>query len=263
MRSVITMSTNWIKIEHWTPDKPEIHEMADTLGIDADSVLGKLIRIWIWADSQTQNGNAPRVTFSLLDRVASVAGFAQALVNVGWLTRDETGIRFSNFDRHNGETAKTRANSAKRTAKHRASVTEVSQECNAQPVTPPLPVKKSKDTLVSLPDSTTSGKQNQPSAPCVKKPQIEKPDGVDQEPWDDWLVARKAKGLGPVTSSVMKRLKTQADKLDWTVGQAIEYAASKSQGGFEASWVKNDLDVSVQQNVIDFSDPNWEEKRPR
>ena len=59
------MAGDWIKIEHVTPDKPEVWEMAELLGIDADSVAGKLLRIWIWADQQTISGNARSVTFAL------------------------------------------------------------------------------------------------------------------------------------------------------------------------------------------------------
>jgi len=66
---------SWIKLEHATPDKPEIWEMAGILGIDPDAVLGKVLRAWIWAD---QNCNASGVTsvtvLPLLDpKVAAAA----------------------------------------------------------------------------------------------------------------------------------------------------------------------------------------------
>ena len=32
----------WIKLDHVTPDKPEVHRMAEVLKLDADTVLGKL-----------------------------------------------------------------------------------------------------------------------------------------------------------------------------------------------------------------------------
>ena len=104
----------WIKVENCTPDKPEIFRIADQLGIDPDAALGKLIRVWIWADSQTYDGNASSVTQSLLDRVAGVTGFASAMISAGWLSEIEDGFVFVNFDRHNGQTAKTRALTSKR-----------------------------------------------------------------------------------------------------------------------------------------------------
>lgn len=56
------MASSWIKVEVITPDKPEIFQIAEILNIDPDAVLGKLVRIWAWADQQTIDGNAGSVT---------------------------------------------------------------------------------------------------------------------------------------------------------------------------------------------------------
>ena len=132
------MAGDWIKVQTCTPDKPEVHLIAEQLGIDPDAVTGKLIRIWCWADQQTTNGNAVSVTKTLLDRVACVTGFAQCLLKVGWLVETNMGFQFPNFDRHNGNSAKTRGLSAKRTEKHRKST----PDCNAPTVTSALPEKR-------------------------------------------------------------------------------------------------------------------------
>jgi len=132
----------WIKIEHWTQDKPEVFVMADSLGIDPDAVLGKLVRIWVWADQQTIDGNAASVTLSLLDRLSGVTGFAKAMLGAGWLRQVGDGVQFVNFDRHNGETAKKRAMTARRVEKHRAGNAKKPQTgagCNADSVTKALP----------------------------------------------------------------------------------------------------------------------------
>lgn len=122
------MAFAWIKIEDSTPDKPEVWKMAERLAIDADAVLGKLVRIWIWADQQTLDGNAASVTRALLDRCAGVTGFADAMIAVGWLKATEDGVSFLHFERHNGETAKKRALTRRRVERHRSgnadSVTE-------------------------------------------------------------------------------------------------------------------------------------------
>jgi hypothetical protein len=39
--------------------------------------------------------------------------------SVGWLIGDDMAFSFPNFDRHNGETAKKRAETTKRVKKHR------------------------------------------------------------------------------------------------------------------------------------------------
>jgi hypothetical protein len=146
------MSGDWIKIEHWTQDKPEVFVMADELGIDPDAVLGKLVRIWVWADQQTFDGNAVSVTFSLLDRVSGQKGFADALLKAGWLKRVDDGVQFVNFDRHNGETAKTRALTAKRVKKHRSGngvATLKDGIGNADGVTLTLPEKRREEKNVA------------------------------------------------------------------------------------------------------------------
>lgn len=114
------MAGDWIKIEHVTPDKPEIDQLANILGIDHDAVTGKLIRLWVWADQQSLNGYAQSVTHSGLDRITFCPGFAKALEQVGWLESEEGQIRFPNFDFHNGKTAKQRALANKRKAESRA-----------------------------------------------------------------------------------------------------------------------------------------------
>ena len=126
------MAGDWIKVQSATPDKPEVHAIAGELDIDADAVVGKLIRLWIWADQQTYDGNAPSVTEALLDHIMLKRGMTQALIKVGWMIEKKDGLVIPNFARHNGETAKKRALTHKRVAKHR----------NAPSVTKALPEKR-------------------------------------------------------------------------------------------------------------------------
>ena len=114
------MAGDWIKFEICTPDKAEVWQIADTLSIDPDAVVGKLLRVWTWFDQQTENGNAPSVTKKLLDRSVGVLGFCDACIFAGWMTDDGTTLAIPRFDRHNGKTAKNRALTAKRVAKHKA-----------------------------------------------------------------------------------------------------------------------------------------------
>lgn len=128
------MAGDWIKFEISTSEKPEVWAMAQALGIDADAVVGKLLRVWAWFDQQTPDGNATSVTSALptryqgvtsgvtkalLDRRVSVTGFCDAMISVGWMLESEGVVSLPNFDRHNGKTAKTRALTAKRVANHK------------------------------------------------------------------------------------------------------------------------------------------------
>jgi hypothetical protein len=124
------MAGDWIKVDITTPDKPEIDHIASLLNLDHDSILGKCVRIWIWADLQSIDGNALSVTESFLDRLTYCPGFASALRDVGWLSGQNGKLSIPNFDRHNGQTAKNRALTGKRVQKSRnaASVTKTLPE---------------------------------------------------------------------------------------------------------------------------------------
>ena len=110
----------WIKVEHTTPDKPEIVLVASMLDLDTDAVLGKCIRIWIWADQQSVDGHGLTVTFAFLDRVAGCAHFAESLMKAGWLKGKSGEITISNFDRHSGKSAKDRALARRRQGRSRS-----------------------------------------------------------------------------------------------------------------------------------------------
>ena len=122
------MAGDWIKVENTLPDKPECIRMASKLDIDQDTIVGKLLRFWIWADQQTISGDVPGVTPAFIDRLTNCPGFAAALVEVGWLETSNGRLKLPNFERHNGQTAKNRALTADRMKRSRdaAGVTQSS-----------------------------------------------------------------------------------------------------------------------------------------
>jgi len=125
------MAGDWIKLEVVTPDKPEVSRIATSLSIDHDAALGKLVRVWIWADLQTIDGNAVGVTKSAIDRIAYMPGFADAMISVGWISGDDEALCLVGFDKHNGKGAKKRALTNQRVADHRKNATLNGSGCNA------------------------------------------------------------------------------------------------------------------------------------
>lgn len=135
------MAGDWIKFEVSTLDKSEVTVMAAALDLDPDAVVGKLLRVWAWADSNVVSnasgnavGNDVAVTvaipFSHIDRITYVSGFAKAMEKVGWLVIGEGTITFPKFTRHNGKTAKERALTNRRVANHRSRNASSNDECN-------------------------------------------------------------------------------------------------------------------------------------
>jgi len=132
------LAGEWLKFESSLPEKPETLAITVAMGWDdPDLTVGKLMRVFRWFDQHTIDGNAHGVTAALLDRLIGVTGFVQAMANAGWIVVSPDGLALHNFDRHNGATAKSRAQTAKRVANHRGNG-ECNAESNAPTVTPAL-----------------------------------------------------------------------------------------------------------------------------
>jgi hypothetical protein len=130
------MAGDWLKIEHDTPDKPEIFSIASVLNIGlGDAFLG-CFKAWRWADVHPRDCNAPALQPALLDSYIGATGFARAMANVGWLTITPEGVSFQRLDRHISETANARALTAKRVRRHRYNH---NPEGNGQALQTPLP----------------------------------------------------------------------------------------------------------------------------
>lgn len=125
------MAGDWIKIEHATPDKPEIYQLAEILGIDPDAIVGKLVRLWTWADQQSVSGDDISVSTHVIDRLTHQPGFSAALRKVDWLQARSGSLAIPRFDRHNGQSAKARSETNRRVAEHRK---------NKKPNKPPTPI---------------------------------------------------------------------------------------------------------------------------
>lgn len=162
------MAGDWIKMRTNLETDVRVIEMAATLDIPELHVVGCLWKLWSWADMHTHDGNAIRVTCVTLDRFTGVTGFADGLRKVGWLEGRDNALTFPRFAEHNGQTAKNRAETQQRVAKHRnaKSVTSVTQK--------PLPEKRREEKSIT---HTHTDEEEQ---------KIELPEWV-VEPWKRFL----------------------------------------------------------------------------
>jgi len=112
------MSSEWLKIEHTTPDKPEILKIASRLGISPDEAFGKCFRMWRWFDKETIDGLAPGISPEAIDHIVGAKGFGVCVIDIGWLRIEADGIAMPEFAKHCGEGAKRRGLTARRVAKH-------------------------------------------------------------------------------------------------------------------------------------------------
>jgi hypothetical protein len=82
-----------IQIDHHTPDKPKVIRMAEMLQIDQDTVTGKLLRVWIWADQNGLLGPKFCASSAFIDRLTAHKGFAAAMQDVSWLTIEDGALK--------------------------------------------------------------------------------------------------------------------------------------------------------------------------
>ena len=104
----------WIKIETHTPDKAEIRHIARLCHCTKAEAFLAFFRVFVWLDEETDDGHVEFFTPGDADDIAGLKGFAEALQEVGWITSGPTGAVVSNWDRHNGQSAKRRCLDAER-----------------------------------------------------------------------------------------------------------------------------------------------------
>lgn len=138
------MAGDWIKLRVDLHDDPAVIGIAAETGLDEFAVVGRLTRLWSWADRQSRDGHASSVTVAWLNRYVQRDGFAEAMQKAGWLIVANGGVSFPNFDRHNGKPAKDRALAKDRKVTQRSrderDVT-VTREEKRRDITPIVPAR--------------------------------------------------------------------------------------------------------------------------
>lgn len=217
------MAGEWIKFEAATPEKPEVFAITAAMGWDdPDLTVGKLLKIWRWFDQQTLDGDARSVTLALLDRIAGVTGFAQAMVGAGWLVQYEGGVCLPHFAAHNGATAKSRAQTAKRMARLRAG-DAAGDAASVTPASPKEEKRKEKKT-----------KFNARAALAEL--------GVSDQLAEAWLEVRRVKRL-PLTAPALDKVAKEAALAGIALDAALLKCCEQGWAGFMAKWVEDDPDV--------------------
>ena len=70
-----------------------------------------------------------------------------------------------------------------------------------------------------------------------QKKVAEKPDGVTEQVWDDFLLTRKEK-KAPLTQTALDLIKSEAEKAGISLNDALSMACSRGWQSFKAEWVQ-------------------------
>ena len=117
-------------------------QLGSVLKFDRLKAFGAAVDWFCWLDEQCEDG-CTHLTPKQVDEVLGIKRMSDALVHVGWASVGADGLVYvTDFDQHNGETAKSRAQHANRQEKYKnskrgdakgdaASVSEASTDASA------------------------------------------------------------------------------------------------------------------------------------
>lgn len=115
------MAGDWIKMRCDIRDDPAVIHMADVLDVDdRDLIVGKLQRLWSWANRHSDDGTVKYVGSQWVDQYVELDGFADAMEAVDWLIVSDSQIEFPEYEKNNGPNAKQRMTDAERQRKSRS-----------------------------------------------------------------------------------------------------------------------------------------------
>jgi hypothetical protein len=178
-------------------DDPRIAAMCDTLGTNEATVIGALYRLWSIADGHSTDGRLLGLKPSMVDRKTGVDGFAAAMMSVGWLSVDSNSVTIPEFLVHNGQSAKSRAQSSKRKQVERSkqmSVTlESRSERDSSRAIPRSNSPEQRDVSVTREDESRA-EQSKPPPPQYPSALMPSPQSTTE--WDVVGVELESIGLG-------------------------------------------------------------------
>lgn len=108
------MAGDWIKMRSDLFTHPKVVRISSALKADTLRTVGGLMSVWCLFDVHSIDGKLEGYTQETLDDHLRWAGFAEQMVVVKWLLVGENNLELPEFDTHNGESAKRRAQDADR-----------------------------------------------------------------------------------------------------------------------------------------------------
>jgi hypothetical protein len=114
------MAGEWIKVRTNLWDDPRVSQLCELTNSSEATVVGGLYWLWASADEHTATGLMTGLSVATIDRKTGIKGLGAALLAVAWVEETPEGIQIIRFGEHNGESAKARAQTAKRVANHKA-----------------------------------------------------------------------------------------------------------------------------------------------
>lgn len=122
------MAGDWIKMRADLHTHPKVVRIASALQADRLRVVGGLHAVWCLFDTHSVDGYLEGYRLATVDDLIGWSGFAAAVKAVGWLDEVAGGLTLPEFDTHNGQSAKRRAQDSERKRIERASASDADKK---------------------------------------------------------------------------------------------------------------------------------------
>lgn len=108
------MAGDWIKMGKDLLTHPKVVRMSSALRADKLRTVGGLFAVWCLFDTHSVDGQLSGYSHETIDEEIRFPGFSAAMEAVGWLKSDAEGTSLPDFEEHNGQSAKRRAQETER-----------------------------------------------------------------------------------------------------------------------------------------------------
>jgi len=191
------MAGEWIKMRTNLWDDPRVSCLCDLTGCAEAPVIGGLYWLWATADDHSADGILNGLTLAAIDRKTGVNNLGSALMQIGWIEETTAGICIVKFDDHNGASAKSRAQTAKRVANHRGNgnVTHAPLQKEDKGVMGALAREdKNKKEDTSVVHQGESGEKQNPPAPRSDRSRSSRlpTDWALPKKWGEWALTERS-----------------------------------------------------------------------
>lgn len=187
------MAADWIKMRVDLPTHPKVVCIASACQADRLRVVGGLLSVWGLFDAHSVDGKLEGYTPTVMDEAVGFPGFSDAMISVGWLEFDGFSLCMPQFDEHNGQSAKKRAQDADRKRNDRNLSASQADK------------KRTRE------EKNREEKDNPPNPPAGGEG-WELPDWIPAEPWRQFEEMRRKKKK-PMTDAARKLAVTKLDTL--------------------------------------------------
>lgn len=232
------MAGDWIKMRSDLFTHPKVVRISSALKADTLRTVGGLMSVWCLFDAHSVDGELVGYTKETLDSHVRWDGFSSAMESVGWLIENDDGLELPNFESHNGQSAKRRAQDADRKKESRkmSALNEDKKRTREE--------KRREDKDIGDSIESTSPSKNK---------SVKKPDGVSDQLWSDlksvWKTKRK-----PVTETAIAKIEKVSHETGVSVPDVVLMIVENTWQGVESEWVRNKLKTSLQAQQISLSE---------